>query len=70
LKVTELLGFMMNPFKFFGQVRQEAAKVTWPARQETISVTIVVLIMVGIAAVFFMVVDWAIYSAIGKILGY
>jgi len=61
---------MLNPLKFFTQVKQEAGKVTWPSRQETVSVTIVVLVMVGIAAVFFTVVDWAIYSAISKFLGY
>jgi preprotein translocase subunit SecE len=61
---------MMNPIKFFSQVKQEGAKVTWPGRQETISVTIVVLVMVSIAAVFFMAVDWVIYSVVGRILGY
>jgi preprotein translocase subunit SecE len=70
LKVTETLVFMMNPLKFFSQVKQESGKVTWPSKQETISVTMVVLVMVGIAAVFFTVVDWAIYSVIGRILGY
>lgn len=70
LKATELLDYMMNPIKFFGQVKQEATKVTWSGKQETISVTMVVLVMVSIAAVFFTFIDWVIYSAIGKILGY
>jgi preprotein translocase subunit SecE len=61
---------VLNPFKFFNQVKAEASKVTWASRSETVSVTIVVLIMVAIAAVFFVVVDWAIYSVIGRILGY
>ena len=61
---------MLNPIKFSNQVKQEAGKVTWPSRQETLSVTMVVLIMVGIAALFFTVVDWALYTAISKILGF
>ncbi len=60
----------IDPLKFFNQVKTEGSKVTWPSRNETISVTIVVLVMVGIAALFFMAIDWAIYNALGKILGY
>jgi preprotein translocase subunit SecE len=61
---------MINPFKLFNQVKLEASKVTWPSRNETVSVTLVVLVMIAIAAVFFVIVDWAIYSVIGKLLGY
>jgi preprotein translocase subunit SecE len=70
LKATELLDCMMNPIKFFSQVKQEAGKVTWPGRQETVSVTMVVLIMIFIAAIFFTAADWLIYTIISKILGY
>jgi preprotein translocase subunit SecE len=61
---------MLNPLKFFNQVKQEATKVTWSTRSETLSVTAVVLIMVAIAAVFFTVIDWVLYSVISAILGY
>ena len=46
-----------NPFEFLQQVREEAAKVTWPTRRETMITTVMVFIMVAIAAVFFLVVD-------------
>jgi preprotein translocase subunit SecE len=46
-----------NPIEFFQQVRQEAAKVTWPTRNETVVTTIMVLIMVVLAAFFFLGVD-------------
>jgi preprotein translocase subunit SecE len=46
-----------NPIEFFQQVRQEAAKVTWPSRNETMVTTIMVLIMVVLASFFFLGVD-------------
>ncbi len=47
----------VSPGEFVRQVRQEANKVTWPTRAETIQSTIMVLIMVAIVAAFFFVVD-------------
>ena len=47
----------MNPFKFLQEVRQETAKVTWPTRNETWVATIAVLIMVTLAAIFFLLAD-------------
>ena len=46
-----------NPIEFFQQVRQEAGKVTWPTRNETMITTIMVLIMVVLASFFFLGVD-------------
>jgi preprotein translocase subunit SecE len=46
-----------NPIEFFQQVRQEAGKVTWPTRNETMVTTIMVLIMVVLASFFFLGVD-------------
>lgn len=46
-----------NPFKFIQEVRNETAKVTWPTRRETVISTIMVLIMVLIASIFFFTVD-------------
>lgn len=48
-----------NPMKFFAEVRQEARKITWPSRKETWITTVMVLIMVILAGVFFYVVDGA-----------
>jgi preprotein translocase subunit SecE len=47
----------VGPFKFASQVRQEVMKVTWPTRQETVVTTIMVFIMVILAAIFFALVD-------------
>ncbi len=48
---------MKNPLQFFQEVRSETAKVSWPTRSETMITTIMVLMMVAAAAVFFLGVD-------------
>ena len=47
----------VSTFQFFRQVRDEGQKVTWTSRSETLVSTIMVLIMVAIASVFFFLVD-------------
>ena len=47
----------VNPLKFLQEVRQEVGKVSWPTRQETLISTIMVLIMVLVASIFFLVAD-------------
>ena len=47
----------VSPGQFVRQVRQEGAKVTWPTRKETTISTIMVFVMVTIAAIFFLLVD-------------
>ena len=49
-----------GPAEFARQVRQETSKVTWPTRKETTITTIMVFVMVTVAALFFLVVDQAI----------
>lgn len=50
---------MTNPLQFLQEVRAEAAKVTWPNRRETMITTALVLLMVFLASLFFVAVDWA-----------
>ena len=47
----------LNVGEFAQQVRQEASRVTWPSRRETLVTTSMVFLMVFIAAAFFFVVD-------------
>ena len=49
-----------NPLKFMQEVRQEAGKITWPTRNETLISTVMVLIMVVLASLFFLAADQAI----------
>ncbi len=48
---------MVNPLQFLQDVRQEASKVTWPSRRETLITTALVILMVILAALFFLAVD-------------
>ncbi len=48
---------MINPAQFIAQVRSEAAKVVWPTRKEAGITTVMVFIMVVLAATFFFFVD-------------
>ncbi|VVT20227.1 preprotein translocase subunit SecE [Rhizobium sp. EC-SD404] len=57
-----------NPITFIQQVRAETAKVTWPSRRETLISTIMVLIMVFVASIFFFAADQALGWIIGLIL--
>ena len=47
----------LNPVKFLQEVRQEVGKVTWPSRQETLISTVMVLVMVALASLFFLAAD-------------
>lgn len=58
-----------SPAQFIQQVRQEAAKVTWPSRKETVVTTAMVLVMVVIMAIFFFVVDQILGYAVRFVLG-
>jgi preprotein translocase subunit SecE len=54
--------------EFVRQVRQETSKVTWPSRTETVQSTVMVLIMVFLAAMFFFVVDLGLAALIQQAL--
>ena len=46
-----------NPLKYLQEVRQEVNKVTWPTRQEVLISTLMVLILVALASLFFLAAD-------------
>ena len=58
------------PLEFLRQARQEIGKVTWPTRKETTISTIMVLIMVFLAAIFFFLVDQVLALGVQQILGW
>ncbi|MCR6498522.1 preprotein translocase subunit SecE [Shinella sp. CPCC 101442] len=58
-----------NPIAFLQQVRSETKKVTWPSRRETMISTIMVFVMVFLAAVFFFAADQLMGWLIGLVLG-
>jgi preprotein translocase subunit SecE len=59
----------INPLEFARQVRQEVGKVTWPTRKETGVTTVMVFVMVVLAAIFFFVVDQLLALLMRIVLG-
>jgi preprotein translocase subunit SecE len=58
-----------SPVEFVRQVRQEASKVTWPTRKETLITTATVLGMIVLVALFFFVIDQVFSWGVQVILG-
>lgn len=58
-----------GPLNYLKEVRQEAKKVTWPSRKETIASTIAVFIMVALASVFLFLSDQILAWLVSLILG-
>ena len=48
---------MKNPLKFIQEVKQEAFKVSWPTRKETLQGTLMVVAMAIVASLFFLLLD-------------
>lgn len=59
----------ISPAQLMREVRQEGSKVTWPTRKETGITTVMVFVMVTLAAIFFFFVDMIISNAVQLILG-
>jgi preprotein translocase subunit SecE len=62
-------GPRISPVEFARQVRQEAGKVTWPTRKETLVTTAMVFVMVFLAAGFFFLVDQVLNLGVRVVLG-
>ena len=58
-----------NPVEFIQEVRHEVAKVTWPTWKEVWITTLMVLLMVTLASVFFLVTDQALGWLVRLVLG-
>ena len=58
-----------NPLVFMQEVRQEVAKVTWPTWKEVWITTLMVLLMVTLASVFFLITDQTIARLVQLVLG-
>ncbi|MCS6760265.1 MAG: preprotein translocase subunit SecE [Candidatus Devosia euplotis] len=58
----------MNPIKFLQQTRQEISKVTWPGRNEVPVSTIMVIVLVIAASLFFLAADQLISWLVGLML--
>ena len=57
-----------NPFEFVQEVREEANKVTWPTRREVMITSVMVVVMIALASVFFTVVDTVLHWGVNWVL--
>tara|TARA_Y100001958_G_scaffold28438_1_gene18065 strand:+ start:191 stop:382 length:192 start_codon:yes stop_codon:yes gene_type:complete len=48
---------MKNPLKFIQEVKQEAFRITWPTKKETMMGALMVFALASIAAIFFLLID-------------
>ncbi len=48
---------MKNPLKFIQEVKQEAFRITWPSKKETMTGALMVFALASIAAIFFLLLD-------------
>jgi preprotein translocase subunit SecE len=58
-----------NPVQFVEEVRQEVRKVTWPTWKEVWITTAMVLVMLGLASLFFLMADQIIGYVVKTVLG-
>ena len=60
---------MKNPVNFFRSVKQEAFKITWPSRKETLMGSVTVIFMAIIASLFFLLLDQIFKFGLGFLIG-
>tara|TARA_B100000579_G_C22277139_1_gene596542 strand:+ start:61 stop:252 length:192 start_codon:yes stop_codon:yes gene_type:complete len=48
---------MKNPLKFFQEVKQEAFRISWPSKKDTLTGALMVFGLASIAAIFFLLLD-------------
>jgi len=48
---------MKNPLRFLQEVKQEAFKITWPTKKDTLTGSLMVFVLASLASVFFLLLD-------------
>ena len=48
---------MKNPIKFIQEVKQEAFRISWPTKKDTMTGALMVFGLASIAAIFFLLLD-------------
>ena len=48
---------MKNPLKFIQEVKQEAFRISWPTKKDTVTGSLMVFVLASLAAVFFLILD-------------
>ena len=61
--------FGRNAWEFAKGSRLELRKVVWPARKETMQVTLIVFVMVILVAIYMWVIDWGLHKIVRTVTG-
>jgi preprotein translocase subunit SecE len=61
--------FGRGTWEFAKGARLELRKVVWPARKETMQVTLIVFVMVILVAVYMWVIDWGLHKIVRSVMG-
>jgi len=56
-------------YSFAQESVDEARKVVWPTRKETMQTTLVVFALVVVLGLFMWIVDWGLFAAVQRLLG-
>ena len=59
----------MKPLMFIQEVRREGGKVTGPSSRETLTGSVMVVIITAFAAVFFLIIDQIFSFGLDKLIG-
>ena len=62
-------AFGRSAWEFTKGARLELRKVVWPARKETMQVTVIVFVMVILVAVYMWVIDWGLHKIVRVVTG-
>jgi len=68
-QIRRVAGVAFNPLKFLREVRNEAARVTFPSRRETAVTTGLVIAMAAATAAFFFIADQVFSAAVRALFG-
>ena len=66
--MDKISGFVKDAVQFFREVKVELQKVTFPTRQETVSSTLIVLVLTVIVAVYLGFSDWVLAKIVRMLL--
>jgi preprotein translocase subunit SecE len=61
--------FGRSAWEFAKGARLELRKVVWPARKETMQVTLIVFVMVILVAVYMWAIDWGLHKIVRVVTG-
>jgi preprotein translocase subunit SecE len=59
----------IKPIRYLQEIKSEITKVTWPTKRETTVTSLMVLVFVFVAAIFFLISDRILSWIVSLILG-